>query len=51
MITQPVLIILDVTKNVPRVFMVEVVNTNADVKTGQGKQMQELLSNISMLFV
>ena len=49
-ITQPVLIILDVTKNVPRVFMVEAVNTNADVKTGPGKQIHEILSMISLMF-
>ena len=48
---QLLLIFLDVTKNVPRVFMVEAVNTNADVKTGQGKQIHELLSNISLMFV
>ena len=37
MMKQLLLIFLDVTKNVPRVFMEEAVNTNADVKTELGK--------------
>ena len=39
MMKQLLLIFLDVTKNVPRVFMEEAVNTNADVKMERGKQM------------
>ena len=37
MIKQLLLIFLDVTKNAPKVFMEEAVNTNADVKTELGK--------------